>query len=138
MEKVSPAGRCYLQWSAQCSTYWWHSACQQQRITAKFKAQIFRCSDFKICTLAHLTFYLIIILMFGVHYKLMYYCCILSFGCFPGVGFRCRGFTQKKKIQHSEQGESVKSRIMYFSPYSIFPLLRSKYFTQHPILQRPV
>jgi hypothetical protein len=47
VERVSPAGRCYSQWSAQCSTYWWYSACQQQSMTAEFKAQIFRCSDFK-------------------------------------------------------------------------------------------
>ena len=46
---------------------------------------------------AHLTIYLIVILMFGAHYKLMYFCCILSFGWFPGIRFRCRGFTQKKK-----------------------------------------
>ena len=48
MERVSPAGRCYSQWSAQCSTYWCYSACQHQSMTAEFKAQIFRRSDFKI------------------------------------------------------------------------------------------
>jgi hypothetical protein len=46
---------------------------------------------------AHLTISLIIILMFGADYKLMYFCCLFSFGWFPGVWFRCQGIIQKKK-----------------------------------------
>ena len=48
MERELPAGRCYCRRSAQCSTYWWYLACQQQSMPAELKAQNFRCYYFKI------------------------------------------------------------------------------------------
>ena len=148
MERVSPAGRCYSQWSVQCSTYWWNSACQQQSITAEFKAQIFRCSDFK--THFHVlrsTPVALPFMLYGsnlIHNSHSHHVCynhctshnflnhytnvwgtlkinvLLLYSFFwviPRRLIQTQRIHQKETIQHSKQCESLKPKIMYFSPY---------------------